>query len=80
MSQERVPWEGGEESYKRRQAGAQASAIMERLLREDPAVYTFVRWDRREPPPAGTIARPRDLKYYMRVANCGNGITASRHR
>ncbi|KAI0711788.1 hypothetical protein C8T65DRAFT_695359 [Cerioporus squamosus] len=45
------------------------------LLGSPPSVYTFARWDRQQSPPSDCIARPRDLKYYLRVANCGNGLT-----
>ncbi|RDX39691.1 hypothetical protein OH76DRAFT_1490903 [Lentinus brumalis] len=40
-----------------------------------PSLYMFARWDRREPPACDQIARPQDLKYFLRVAHCGNGIT-----
>ncbi|RDX39480.1 hypothetical protein OH76DRAFT_1491105 [Lentinus brumalis] len=40
-----------------------------------PAVYTFARWDRRDAATLGLRARPQDLKYYLRVAHRGNGLT-----
>lgn len=54
-----------------------SSSAVDRLSRDKPSIYTFARWDRSTPPPQGMIATFRDLQYYLRVANCGNGITVS---